>query len=70
MSFDKSNLSELEDFSWYDIMTIAANRKYNKFIPDNMECYKSGRLKRGYGVEAIIQMISGRTELKKFIMHF
>ena len=65
MSFDKSNLSELEDFSWYDIMTIAANRKYNKFIPDNMECYKSGRLKRGYGVEAIIQMISGRTEYKE-----
>lgn len=65
MSFDKSNLSELENFSWYDILTIAANRKYNKFIPDNMECYKSGRLKRGYGVEAIIQMISGRTDYKE-----
>lgn len=65
MSFDKSNLSELEDFSWYDIMTIAANKKYNKFIPDNMECYKNGRLKRGYGVEAIIQMISGKTDYKE-----
>lgn len=65
ISFDKNNLPELDDFLWYDIMTIAANRKYNKFIPDNMECYKSGRLKRGYGVEAIIQMISGRTDYKE-----
>lgn len=65
MSFDKNNLSELDEFLWYDIMTIAANRKYNKFIPDNMECYKSGRLKRGYGVEAIIQMVSGRTTYKE-----
>lgn len=38
-------------------MKIAAYRQYNIFIPRHLECCNSGRLKRGYGVESILNMI-------------
>ena len=62
MSFDKSKLPELDNYSWYDIMGIAANKNYNKFISEDMECFKSGRLKRGYSAESIIQLLSGKND--------
>ncbi|MBD5103832.1 MAG: hypothetical protein HDT47_03095, partial [Ruminococcaceae bacterium] len=34
-------------------------RQYNPKIPKNAECYGTGRLKRGYGVESIYRMLSG-----------
>ncbi|MBR5947078.1 MAG: hypothetical protein IKZ82_00330 [Clostridia bacterium] len=57
--FDKGLLSELASFAWYDIMAIAAYRQFNKSIPDCDPCCKTGRLKRGYGVEAMLRMLSG-----------
>lgn len=61
--FDYKHLPELNDYAWFDIMQIAANITTNKFIPRNAECYSTGRLKRGYSVEAILQML---TKSKKY----
>lgn len=57
--FDKRHLPEYSKYQWYDIMRLAAYRQYNRAIPDCADCYKTGRLKRGYGVEDILQMLSG-----------
>lgn len=64
--FDLAHLSELADFKWYDIMQIAAYRRYNKYISEEAEChFNSGRLKRGYGVQPIYQMVTGDTKYKE-----
>ena len=57
--FDRNHLPELRDFDWYDIMRLAAYRQYNPKIPANADCYSTGRLKRGYGVEAMLRLLSG-----------
>ncbi len=57
-NFDLNNLPELNDFSWYDIMKIAAYRQYNAKIPPE-ECYQTGRMKRNYGVESMIRLVAG-----------
>lgn len=59
-SFDKRHLPEYSDYEWYDIMRLAAYRQYNPAIPDTADCYKTGRLKWGYGVESILKMLSKR----------
>lgn len=56
--FDYKHLPELSAYSWYDIMKIAAYRQYNTKIPENADCFKTGRLKRGYGVESIYRILS------------
>lgn len=56
-SFDKNHLPELSDFCWHDIMKVAAYKQHNPSIPDHLPCCKTGRLKRGYGVEPILQML-------------
>ena len=58
-SFDRSHLPELRGFSWYDIMRLAAYRQYNPRIPPNAECFSTGRMKRGYGVESMLRILSG-----------
>lgn len=57
--FDYRHLPELQYLKWYDIMKLAAYRQYNHKIPASAECYGTGRLKRGYGVESIYRMLSG-----------
>lgn len=57
--FDRNHLPELQAFDWYDIMRLAAYRQHNPKIPDSADCYSTGRLKRGYGVEAMLRMLSG-----------
>ena len=57
-SFDKKHLPEYAEYAWYDIMRLAAYRQYNPAIPDSADCYKTGKLKRGYGVEEILKMLS------------
>lgn len=59
--FDYRHLPELQYLKWYDIMRLAAYRQYNRRIPETAECYGTGRLKRGYGVEEIYRMLSGNT---------
>ena len=40
-------------------MKIAAYRQYNDKIPENVECFKTGKMKRNYGVEPMMQLLSG-----------
>lgn len=58
-SFDKNLLPEFSKYHWYDIMRIAAYRQYNDRIPANVECCKTGKMKRDYGVEPMMQLLSG-----------
>lgn len=60
--FDHGLLPELSAYIWYDIMAVAAYRQFNKSIPDCADCYKTGRLKRGFGVEPILRMLSGEKD--------
>ncbi|MBR3298198.1 MAG: hypothetical protein IKI64_03235 [Clostridia bacterium] len=60
--FDRGLLPELSAYVWHDIMAVAAYRQFNKSIPDCADCYKTGRLKRGFGVEPILRMLSGETD--------
>lgn len=56
--FDRNHLPELRDFDWYDIMRLAAYRQHNSKIPRTADCCTTGRLKRGYGVEPMLQLLS------------
>lgn len=56
-SFDRNHLPEYSKYEWYDIMRLAAYRQYNHAIPDTAECYKTGRMKWGYGVEDVLRML-------------
>lgn len=57
--FDYGQLPELDYFKWYDIMKVAAYKQYNYKIPIDAECFKTGRLKHGYGVEKMYRLLSG-----------
>ena len=57
--FDRNHLPEMRDFDWYDIMRLAAYRQHNPKIPANADCCSTGRLKRGYGVEPMLCLLSG-----------
>lgn len=59
-NFDRNHLPELRSFQWYDIMRLAAYRQYNPKIPKNAECFSTGRMKRGYGVEPMLRILSGK----------
>ncbi len=58
-AFDRKLMTRLNMFDWYDIMNLAAYKQYNHKITDCDECYKTGRLKRDYGVEAMLRRLSG-----------
>lgn len=55
--FDKGGLPELNSYRWHDIMRIAANKNHNPYIPDDLPCNKNGKLKKGFGVEPMLQMM-------------
>ncbi len=57
-SFDYRHLPEIRHFGWHDIMKLAAYRQHNPKIPECAECYGTGRLKSGYGVESIYRLLS------------
>lgn len=63
--FDRNHLPELRDFCWYDIMRMAAYKQFNHCIPLDAECCASGRLKRGYGVEPMLQLLSGQKSYRE-----
>ena len=56
--FDRNHLPELWTFRWYDIMRLAAYRQHNPKIPACADCCSTGRLKRGYGVESMLRLLS------------
>ena len=57
-NFDRNHLPEMRDFSWYDIMRLAAYRQYNHKLPSTADFCSTGRLKRGFGVEPMLQLLS------------
>ena len=59
-NFDRNHLPELRNFQWHDIMRLAAYRQTNPKIPANAELCSTGRMKRGYGVEPMLRILSGR----------
>ena len=63
--FDYNHLPELSSYDWYDIMRLAAYKQYNKCIPSHVQCCKTGRMKRGFGVEPIYQMLSGNRRYRE-----
>ena len=64
-SFDRNHLPELRSFDWYDIMRLAAYRQHNPKIPDDAEVCSTGRLKRGYGVEPMLRLLSGNATYRE-----
>lgn len=58
-AFDCKLLPELSRFEWYDIMRLAAYRQYNNKIPSTVDCCRTGRMKRNYGVEPMLRLLSG-----------
>ncbi len=58
-AFDRKLMPILGVFDWYDIMSFAAYRQHNKSITPCDDCYKTGRLKHNYGVEAMMRRLSG-----------
>lgn len=63
--FDKNHLPELRGFAWHDIMALAAYRQHNPSIPPSAPCCATGRLKRGYGVEPMLRLLSGDREYQE-----
>ena len=57
--FDRNHLPELACLQWHDIMSLAAYRQHNPRIPPHADLCSTGRLKRGYGVEPMLQLLSG-----------
>lgn len=57
-NFDRNHLPELAGLRWYDIMAKAAYRQYNRALPASAEYCSTGRLKRGYGVEPMLRLLS------------
>ncbi len=56
--FDYNHLPELKEYKWFDIMRVAAYKQYNKAIPKCSKCCGTGKLKRNYGVEPIMRLLS------------
>ena len=59
-NFDRNHLPELRHLCWYDIMRLAAYRQTNPRIPADADLCSTGRLKRGYGVEPMLRLLSGQ----------
>ena len=57
--FDRTHLPELGYLNWYDIMRLAAYRQYNPMLPRTADYCSTGRLRRGFGVEPMLHMLSG-----------
>ena len=59
--FDYGHLPELQAYAWYDIMAKAAYRQTNPAIPETAPCCSTGRLKKGFGVENMLRLLSGNS---------
>ena len=64
-AFDRNHLPELRAYTWCDIMRLAAYRQYNTKIPSEVECCRTGKMKRGYGVEPILRMLGEDKQYKE-----
>lgn len=64
-SFDYKHLPELQEYQWYDIIRIAAYRQHNPKIPASAECFSTGRMKRNFGVEPMMHILTGKAYYKE-----
>ena len=64
-NFDRNHLPELKGYVWHDIMRLAAYRQHNPKIPADADLCTTGRLKRGYGVEPMLQLLSGNRNYRE-----
>jgi inhibitor of KinA sporulation pathway (predicted exonuclease) len=55
--FDYQHLTEFNHYNWYDIMKVAAYQQYNPTITYIDNLCSTGRLRTGYGVEAILNRL-------------
>ncbi len=51
-------------------MRLAAYRQYNNAIPSSADCFQTGKLKRGYGVEDVLKMLTKTGVTVRYIMLF
>jgi len=63
--FDRNHLPELGNLRWFDIMRMAAYRQHNPAIPASADCCATGRLRRGYGVEPMLRLLSRDTSYRE-----
>ena len=61
-AFDRNHLPQL-DYTWIDIMKIAAYKQYNSKLPNDAEYYTTGRLKNNYSAESILQLLTNDNEI-------
>lgn len=64
-NFDRTHLPELGQLRWHDIMRLAAYRQHNPKIPADADLCSTGRLKRGYGVEPMLRLLSGNCRYRE-----
>ena len=57
--FDRNHLPELGYLNWFDIMRLAAYRQYNPALPATADFCSTGRLRKGFGVEPMLRLLSG-----------
>ena len=62
--FDRRCLAELCDYDWRDILRLAAYKQHNPAIPKNAKCCSTGRLKSGYRVEDIMNILGERNYIE------
>ncbi len=58
-AFDYNHLPELRGLCWHDIIRMAAYRQHNIKIPHTADVCATGRLKRNYGVQPMLRLLSG-----------
>ena len=58
-SVDSGKLPELGEYHWHDITQKAAYKQFNPMIPEDARVAGTGRLKSGYGMESMMQMVTG-----------
>lgn len=64
-NFDKRHLPELASYRWHDIIEKAAYKQCNKKIPKDSEFWGTGRLKKGFGVEAMYHLLTENSSYRE-----
>ena len=55
----KESLEELSWCTWYDIVKVAAYKQHNPLIPQSTPTFKTGRMKKGYGLADMMRLLTG-----------
>ena len=58
--FDRARLPSLQGKDWSDIISKSAYKQSNPTLTEDMDFFKTGKLRKGYGVEPIYRLLSGK----------